>query len=187
MCQFSFRNIDFIADTFSTEDNNGLLTSELIRPGGPCEERGVTPYAIATTAGAVIPVSSSETRFIDFSEPYCIAFTGSIDNGSPEGGYVLSIMDSPLGSSIGFLELSTTAITFSLGEAVATFGGSFAADPIFHHLQICVSNNVATLYTGCESPQQVPFSTSVTLGPLSVISFFQNSSIDNSQRFEVYI
>ena len=167
----------------------------MIEPvGAPCENtpgRSETVISLSATDNANPPVSLASERTVDFSEPFCIGLTASIEPGQTEPGFVFNIMDTLFGESIGFLSIDLSGITFSLGEARADFlpvTGMFGADPEYHHLQICVADGAATLYTNCTDPQTESFETTTTIGGgATLITFFQNSSFTEDNRFTVPI
>lgn len=186
--------IDFVVDLFSTLDEDSTPNNDLSRPSGPCElvpGRSVPePYAIQAGLNSDPPVSATQ-RNVDFSSDFCIAFTGGIEPGA-DPGLVFNIMTAPLSTeSLGYLELSPMQITFVLGDEMATFsppvGNAFPTVPNFVHLQICVGNGQAILYTGCANRQIENFDppNDFAVGPLSTITFFQNSSTGADGRFTV--
>lgn len=192
----SQRNITLLpfVDFRTTLDTPGF---SIINPPGPCENdpgRGEQPFRLTPIGSALPPFSTEADRDVDFStEPYCIAFTGNLFDTTNVNniGAIFNIMEQPIvGPTIGSLELGAQAMVFTLGDATATFnnvnaGNTFplAINP-YVHLQICVSNGVATFYESCNSVASVEFNSDTTIGQ-ATLTFFQNSTTDSSNRFGV--
>ena len=165
----------------------------VIRPSGPCENqlrRQETNFQLSPRPNENPPISIPEERVLDFTPPFCLAFTVTLP--SREEEYLLHAMDPPfVGKTVASLQVSSAVIRFVLGSSEATFGPpndkeSFvASDHEFIHLQVCVSDTgQASLHTNCGDVQQVKFISDQYIGG-SLLTLLQNATVNGGGSFSV--
>lgn len=161
-------------------------------PSGPCENlpgRSEVPYRLTPRPNTNPPVSLSEERFVDFTPPFCIGFTVTLPSSDLE--YLFNAMIDPFdaSTSVASLQVSSDSIQFSLGTSEASFGPpnnavSFAEDGDYVHLQLCVTETGADLYTNCGDAEMSAFFSEERLTG-TIVTFLQNSSLDGGGSFSV--
>lgn len=163
----------------------GAPAFSVTSPAGPCDAspgRTEPIRRLSAVSSPTPPISLDPERDLDFTQPFCIAFTVTLPDANM--GLLFNIMNPPLdGPSVGSLMLGRNGIRLELGGSQTTFSRVFPAG--FVHLQICVVDGTATLYENCQSVLENSFPQPAGAGipDDSLITFLQNSTISQTDRF----
>lgn len=156
--------------------------------------RREVPYRLTQRPSLAPPISLPVNHTLDFSPPFCLAFTVSVPLTTATPTYLFTAMDPPFDDRpeavVSSLTLSPTELTFTLGEASVTFGPPGGATSFvtlereYVHLQICLSDSEAVFYANCERSAAQPFSSTQRIDG-ALLTFLQNTSLNGGGAFPV--
>ena len=122
--------------------------SALERVPGICpgtEARGLISGTTQTGPFAFLGTAFPDSDF-NYTKPFCLAVTASTDPSNT--GPLFTIQSGGAYPMVSNLTITSSGITFNLGDESATFPGAQYADGNFQQFQLCVSANRLTLYNG---------------------------------------